>query len=262
MDDPNITMEEYIRLEEEKAHRNGKVYNWEIATYARIWDDDEVHNLRSVETEFPTINPTMKITRPQHIDEFDLKDETSLSEYDEEEQNVLYFNDLFPFNIIYPNDLKSDKDNDDNEIDIIHSSGDFEERLGRIYGREIHRVQVFDFGGLIELMAEGLSGRMLMEHRDAQGQSFQLGGVRRRMSWREFILGTGLHTAKEIKLVGFGVYWAESVVPQVLHDIFPGRVKALRRLFASRRKREAMISRGQFVARLAKHFWLLTEERL
>ncbi|GJW72378.1 hypothetical protein Tco_0129295 [Tanacetum coccineum] len=33
MDDPNITMEEYIRLEEEKARRRGKVYNWETATY-------------------------------------------------------------------------------------------------------------------------------------------------------------------------------------------------------------------------------------
>ncbi|GJT52307.1 retrovirus-related pol polyprotein from transposon TNT 1-94 [Tanacetum coccineum] len=29
MDDPNITMEEYISLEEEKARRRGKVYNWE-----------------------------------------------------------------------------------------------------------------------------------------------------------------------------------------------------------------------------------------
>ncbi|GJR45250.1 hypothetical protein Tco_1313353 [Tanacetum coccineum] len=34
------------------------------------------------------------------------------------------------------------------------------------------------------------------------------------------------------------------------------------RLFALGRKREAMISGGKFVARLAKHFWLLTEERL
>ncbi|GKE07113.1 hypothetical protein Tco_1399131 [Tanacetum coccineum] len=48
---------------------------------------------------------------PQHIDEFNLKDETSLSECDEEEQTVLYFNDLFPFNVIYPDDLKSDMDN-------------------------------------------------------------------------------------------------------------------------------------------------------
>ncbi|GKF98563.1 hypothetical protein Tco_0297346, partial [Tanacetum coccineum] len=38
-----------------------------------------------------------------------------------------------------------------------------------------------------------------------------LGGVRRRMSWREFIMGMGLHTTKEIELVRFDAYWAESV---------------------------------------------------
>ncbi|GJV85079.1 hypothetical protein Tco_1524977, partial [Tanacetum coccineum] len=60
---------------------------------------------------------------PQHIDEFDLKDETSLSEYDEVEKNVSYFNVLFPFNIVYPDDLKSDKGNDNNKIDMIQSLG-------------------------------------------------------------------------------------------------------------------------------------------
>ncbi|GJY94527.1 hypothetical protein Tco_0510888 [Tanacetum coccineum] len=55
MDDPNITMEEYIRLEEEKARRRGKVYNWETATYGKIWDNEDVHDLRSVETEFLAI---------------------------------------------------------------------------------------------------------------------------------------------------------------------------------------------------------------
>ncbi|GJS77502.1 hypothetical protein Tco_0727383 [Tanacetum coccineum] len=236
MDDPNITIEEYIRLEEEKAHRRSKVYNWKTATYGKIWDDEDVHYLRSVETEFPAIvfndtltsevalscEPTVsplndnkidfrisfdesddedymviydkdsfsykiisvdnlktnsendndKFTMPsfpsteptvsyfndldffkdfekefpaivyndaltskldflieptvspQHIDEFNLKDKTSLSERDEEEQNVLYFNDLFPFNVIYPDDSKSNKDNDDDKIDIKQSSGD------------------------------------------------------------------------------------------------------------------------------------------
>ncbi|GKD55177.1 hypothetical protein Tco_1288564 [Tanacetum coccineum] len=181
MDNPNITMEEYIRLEEEKARQHSKVYNWETAKYCKIWYDEDVHNLRSVETEFPAIffndklssektlfcEPTVnnlnnneidfrisfdksddkdytnkfpaivyndvltsksyQLTKPtlspQHIDEFDLKDETSLSEYNEVEQNILYFNDLFSFNIIYPDDLKSDKDNDDDKIDIIQSSG-------------------------------------------------------------------------------------------------------------------------------------------
>ncbi|GKE66511.1 hypothetical protein Tco_1520672, partial [Tanacetum coccineum] len=95
---------------------------------------------------------------------------------------------------------------------------DFEERLGKIYGRGVHRVQVFNFRGLTDLMTEGLSSRMLMEHRDAQGQSvftsrawrrlfevrgLLLGGARRRMSWREFIFGMGLHTAEEMESTGF-----------------------------------------------------------
>ncbi|GJV22018.1 hypothetical protein Tco_1371038 [Tanacetum coccineum] len=308
MDDPNITMEEYIRLEEEKAQKHGKVFNSKTAKYGKIWYDEDIHDLRSVETEFPSIAfngevssektlscepmvsslndeidfrisfddsddenytvvfdknsfsykiistndlktdsendnekvmhllpspeptvscfddldffkdfknefpaivyndaPTSKsdlltepILSPQHIDEFDLNDKTSLFEYDEEEQNVLYFNDLFPFNIIHPDDLKSEKDNDDNEIDIIQSLADmdlpprdqrnqylryeglqytnvdiadFKMRLAMIYRREVHRVQVFNFGGLPDLMAEGLSARMLMEHGDARGVS-------------------------------------------------------------------------------------------
>nr|GEW65225.1 hypothetical protein [Tanacetum cinerariifolium] len=36
---------------------------------------------------------------------------------------------------------------------------------------EVHKVQVFDFGGLTNLMVEGLRGRMPMKHTDAQGQS-------------------------------------------------------------------------------------------
>nr|GEX63441.1 hypothetical protein [Tanacetum cinerariifolium]GFB20308.1 hypothetical protein [Tanacetum cinerariifolium]GFB20335.1 hypothetical protein [Tanacetum cinerariifolium] len=48
-------MEEYIRLEEEKAGRRGKVFNWETAAYGKIWDNEDVHNLRSIETEFPAI---------------------------------------------------------------------------------------------------------------------------------------------------------------------------------------------------------------
>ncbi|GKE24142.1 hypothetical protein Tco_1435654 [Tanacetum coccineum] len=120
----------------------------------------------------------------------------------------------------------------------------FEVRLTRIYRREVYRVQVFDFGGLPDLMAEGLSARMLMKHRDAQGQrmftsrawrhlfdirgplvyelileffstfrfgevvtdldtagalQFQLGGVKRHMSWREFILALGLYIAEDMQ---------------------------------------------------------------
>ncbi|GJS95853.1 hypothetical protein Tco_0802821 [Tanacetum coccineum] len=234
MDDPNITIEEYIRLEEEKARRHGKVYNWETATYGKIWYDEDIHDLRSVETEFPAIvfdnaltskvtpsyEPTVsplnnnkinfrisfdksddedytviydknsfsykiiyfdnlktnsendndKVNMPsfpspepevsnsndldffkdfenefpaivyndaltsksdfltehivssKRIDEFN--NETSLTECDEKEQNILYFNDLFPFNVIYPDDLKSDTDNNNDKIDIEQTLGD------------------------------------------------------------------------------------------------------------------------------------------
>ncbi|GJU58003.1 hypothetical protein Tco_1235769 [Tanacetum coccineum] len=155
MNDPNITMEEYIRLEEEKARKRGKVFNWETARYGKIWYEDDIDDLRSVETEFPAIvfNDNLKYKEtlsceptnefpaivyndaltskldflteptvsPQHIDEIDLKDETSLSECNEEEHNILYFNGLFPFNLIFPDDSKLDKDNDDDKIDIIQS---------------------------------------------------------------------------------------------------------------------------------------------
>ncbi|GJS28266.1 hypothetical protein Tco_0488886 [Tanacetum coccineum] len=99
---------------------------------------------------------------------------------------------------------------------------DFEIRLGKIYIKEVHRVLVLDFESLPAEMAEGLSGRMLMEHRDAQGQSvsldidatdtlqFQLGGAKRRMSWRQLILALGLHTTEEMQTAGFGLYWTES----------------------------------------------------
>ncbi|GKE89661.1 hypothetical protein Tco_1567136, partial [Tanacetum coccineum] len=83
---------------------------------------------------------------------------------------------------------------------------DFEIRLARIYRREVHRVHVFDFGGLSDLIADRLSARMLMEHKDAQ----ELGKVRRRLSWRQFILALGLHTDEEMQTVRYGAYWAES----------------------------------------------------
>ncbi|GJR56574.1 hypothetical protein Tco_1407095 [Tanacetum coccineum] len=96
---------------------------------------DELDFFKDFENEFPAIvyndAQTSKsdlliepILNSQHINEFNLKNETSLSECDEEKQNVLNFNDIFPFNIIYPNDSKSDKDNDDDNFNIEHSSGD------------------------------------------------------------------------------------------------------------------------------------------
>ncbi|GJT60237.1 hypothetical protein Tco_1003770 [Tanacetum coccineum] len=91
---------------------------------------DDFDYFKDFEKEFPAIAYNDALTSkldfsqptvsPQHNDEFD---ETSLSECDDEGQNVIYFNDLFPFNVIYLDDL-SDKGNDNDKIDIEHSSVD------------------------------------------------------------------------------------------------------------------------------------------
>ncbi|GJV80607.1 hypothetical protein Tco_1516477 [Tanacetum coccineum] len=175
MDDPNITMEEYIRLEEKKllgmaalsceptvSPLNDNEIDFRISfdksndeDYTVIFEEnsfsykiisvdnlktdsendndkvnmpsflspeptiryfDDLDYLKDFKNEFSAILYNDALTsksdylneptvNPQHNNEINLKDETSLFEYDEEEQNVLYFNDQFPFNIIYPDVL-------------------------------------------------------------------------------------------------------------------------------------------------------------
>ncbi|GJV12674.1 hypothetical protein Tco_1354215 [Tanacetum coccineum] len=112
-----------------------QVYNWETAMYGKILYDEDVHYLRFFEKEFPAIvyNDALAsksdfsyepMVRPQHVDEVNLKNETLLSDYDDEKHNVISFNDLLPFNIFSVNDLKLKKDDDDDNIDMKQSLGD------------------------------------------------------------------------------------------------------------------------------------------
>ncbi|GJX28164.1 hypothetical protein Tco_0236243 [Tanacetum coccineum] len=127
MDNPNITMEEYIRLEEEKAHRRGKVYNWETATYGKIWDNEDVHDLGSVETEFPAIvfNDTLTSEATLSCDptvislnnnEIDFR--ISFDESDDEDCTVIFDKKSFSYKIISVNDLKTDSENDNDKVNM------------------------------------------------------------------------------------------------------------------------------------------------
>ncbi|GKA18475.1 hypothetical protein Tco_0698390 [Tanacetum coccineum] len=438
---------------------------------------DDLDFFKDFENEFPAIvyndalmsksdfstEPTLC---PQHIDEFDFKDETLLPEYDEEEQNILYFNDLFPFNIIYPDVLKSDKRNDENEIDMIQSSGgnentnklleeshnkiikvfimgsfvmelnvnivawnhfvngmlfnliknlyvsfgilfdpkryykdgdcarmlrrpresitsslsillssssqdmaplpprdqrhlwlryqvvgyteeivhDFEQRLETIFSRQVNQVHILDFERLTLDMRQDLAERMRMVYTGDDGQEvfishawrrlfgiraplvheflleffstcrigdemgldmagtlcFQLGGARRSMTWRHFILALGLHTAKEIAEDEFGAYWlgSERLIPDkgdlsdywveisfgmdflrgaslytYIRDLvrrlcyklisysISGRGGHLK-MHVEGRKSGARLSGGHFIGRLAHHFGLVSDDGL
>ncbi|GKB54220.1 hypothetical protein Tco_0904973 [Tanacetum coccineum] len=220
---------------------------------------DDVDLFKDFENEFPAIvyNDaqmsksnllTELILNPQHIDKFDLNNETSLSEYDE---RTKYMAPLPPREQIYPFIRYQGLEYTDADI------ADFEERLERIYSREIHKVQVVDFQEMPELIRDGLFARMgtlvwelileflstlrfgevLLDLDAPDTIQFQLGGVRRRLSWSQFILALGLHTGEEMESPSFA-------------------------RFVAGRKSRAHISGGQFVGRLAQHFGLLTAEIL
>ncbi|GJU26835.1 hypothetical protein Tco_1165456 [Tanacetum coccineum] len=55
MNDPNITMEEYIRLEEEKAQSRGLVFDWQTAKFGRSKHYYEEKCLTDFKKEFPAI---------------------------------------------------------------------------------------------------------------------------------------------------------------------------------------------------------------
>ncbi|GJV58151.1 putative reverse transcriptase domain-containing protein [Tanacetum coccineum] len=127
MDDPNITMEKYIRLEEEKAHRHGKVYNWETATYGKIWDDEDVHDHRYVETEFPAIVFNDRLSSEETLsceptvsshnnNEIDFR--ISFDEFDDEDYIVIFDKNSFSYKIISINDLKTDLENDNEKVNM------------------------------------------------------------------------------------------------------------------------------------------------
>ncbi|GJZ19347.1 hypothetical protein Tco_0555937 [Tanacetum coccineum] len=127
MDDPNITMEEYIRLKEEKTRKRGKVYNWETAKYGKIWYDEDVHELRSVETEFPAIVFNDNLTSNETLscepmvsslndNEIDFR--ISFEESDDEDYMVIFDKNSFSYKIISANDLKTDSKNDNEKFNM------------------------------------------------------------------------------------------------------------------------------------------------
>ncbi|GKB45545.1 hypothetical protein Tco_0896298 [Tanacetum coccineum] len=68
MDNPNITMEEYIQLEAEKACRRGKDFNWETTTYGKVGYFEDIDYFKDFENEFLAI---------VYEDAFDIRTEVS-----------------------------------------------------------------------------------------------------------------------------------------------------------------------------------------
>ncbi|GKE17495.1 hypothetical protein Tco_1425072, partial [Tanacetum coccineum] len=127
---------------------------------------------------------------------------------------------------------------------------------------------------------------------------FQLGGARRMMTWRQFILALGLHTEEDMAEAGFGAYsqGSERVchMRRLCHMMIacsisgrgqaPAKVTGVDLFYlrsidrgtanvpyllaqylfrhAEGRKSGARLSRGHFIGRLAAHFGLVSDQGL
>nr|GFA85873.1 hypothetical protein [Tanacetum cinerariifolium] len=155
---------------------------------------------------------------------------------------------------------------------IRHS---YEQRLETIWSKPGNRVLVLDFEGLTLEMRQDLVLRLRMVYSRKGRMSdtelgldvtdtlcFQMGGVRRRITWRYFILALRLHIEQEMAEDGFGDY--DRLIPDKgdLRDywikISSGRDFVGLYLFrhAEGRKSRARLSGGYFLRCLAMHFGL------
>ncbi|GJS13574.1 retrovirus-related pol polyprotein from transposon TNT 1-94 [Tanacetum coccineum] len=115
------------RPEEEKARMRGKVYNWETTAYGKIWNDEDVHDLRSVETEFPAIvlNDTLTsevmlsyepTVSPLNDNKIDFR--ISFDESDDEDYMIIYDKNSFSYKIISVDDIKTDSENNNDKVNM------------------------------------------------------------------------------------------------------------------------------------------------
>nr|GEZ26074.1 hypothetical protein [Tanacetum cinerariifolium] len=127
-------------------------------------------------TSEPEFSPEPTVS-PHHVKEVDLEFEISFSKSDDEDYTIIYNNDSFSYKIIYVNDLKSNADNDDGKINVklsleniyiepLGSVIDANDRLARIYNRQVHRVQVLDFDVLIKEMDQAMTDKPRMSFRE------------------------------------------------------------------------------------------------
>ncbi|GJV62699.1 hypothetical protein Tco_1473527 [Tanacetum coccineum] len=184
MDDPNITMEEYIKVQAEKAQRRGRTFNWETATYGKYYCDD-LDFFTDLEADYPAIVYNDALTSNENVS----SEPTSYSQDmalppRDQRHTFLRFKELEYI-----------------DADIA----DFEERLGKIYDRSHAWRRLFKIRGplvhelILELFSTFRFGETIPDLDTIGALQFQLDGVKRRMSWIEFILAMGLQIAKEMR---------------------------------------------------------------
>ncbi|GKA01469.1 hypothetical protein Tco_0674134, partial [Tanacetum coccineum] len=113
-------MEEYIQLMADKAHKRGQMFDWETATYGKIYDDIDL--FKDFKADFLAIvyNDALasdpEVSSEPTVSPLD-DNEIDFKIYDED-YTVIYDKNLFSYKIISVNDLKLNSKNNDNKVNI------------------------------------------------------------------------------------------------------------------------------------------------
>ncbi|GKE74358.1 hypothetical protein Tco_1536399, partial [Tanacetum coccineum] len=128
INNPNIIIGEYIRLQEEKALSRGETFNWQPATYSKMeYCEDEDECFTNFKTKFPAIVVDKTLTSdaaiscgttvsPLNDNEIDFR--ISFDESDDEDYMVVYDENSFSYKIIFVNNLKIDSENDNDKVNM------------------------------------------------------------------------------------------------------------------------------------------------
>nr|GEU28704.1 hypothetical protein [Tanacetum cinerariifolium] len=142
MDNPNITMEEYIKLQAEKTQRCGWMFNWQAATYGKIYCDDHDYFI-DFEADYPAVVYDDALTLNENVS-LEPTINMALPPKDQRNQYLVFEG-------------------------LEYSKGDiadFEDRLGKRYYRGLHqmlRVRVYLLaalgGGYLRFEARCIAGK-------------------------------------------------------------------------------------------------------
>ncbi|GJT70454.1 hypothetical protein Tco_1029740 [Tanacetum coccineum] len=102
------------------------MFNWETAKYGKIQINEDVHNLRSVETKFLAITLIDEISSENTLsckatvsslnNEVDFR--ISFDDSNDEDHMVIFDKNSFSYKIIAVNNLKTDLENDNEKVNM------------------------------------------------------------------------------------------------------------------------------------------------
>nr|GEV53987.1 hypothetical protein [Tanacetum cinerariifolium] len=184
INDPNITMEEHIRLEEEKAQRYGRMFNWKTTTFRKVkYYKDEDDCFTDFETEFPAIvfdntlmsdialpcEPTVSPPNENKIDFRISLDESNDEDYTKQYGvSTTWIRHMAPLPPADQRHLWLRYQVEGYTENIVHN---YEHRLKTIWVRSVNQVHILDFEDLTPEIRHDMVVRLRMVYTRGNGSS-------------------------------------------------------------------------------------------